>query len=142
MPLHDGKQMRNNPSINPPALIWKDLSHSLTPQPLRHGGGVGGPRGDSRGDKRSRSSRRTIGEPPPHCSAAAECNSSAAEGRCGHIYSVCHRETYFSPTRPTRAVTAHQRLWLGFFSQQRNEIPSQRATAAAARAFVKVQAHY
>lgn len=75
------------------------------------------PQGDPLGDQRSCNSGKTIAEPRCHSAATLlrlpECNSSAGEGRCGHIYSVCHRKAYFFPTRLTCAVTAHQRPCLG-----------------------------
>lgn len=58
-----------------------------------------------------------------------DCNLSASEGHCRHIYSLCHEETYFSSAC---GIAAYQRVslssvmrscpcvprrpWLGYFS--------------------------
>lgn len=70
-----------------------------------------------------------------------ECNLSASEGHCRHIYSLCHEETYFSSAC---GIAAYQRLSPGTesFPQQCNKIVSLCATPAMIRVFFNVQFHY
>ncbi|CAJ1078648.1 Hypothetical predicted protein [Xyrichtys novacula] len=70
-----------------------------------------------------------------------ECNLSASEGHCRHIYSVCHEETYFSPAC---GITSYQSLSsvTESFSQQSNNTPSLNATPSPIREFLNVKFHY
>lgn len=93
-----GSRCATIPQLTHPLWYGGTFSIRLPPQQQKEGGD---PQGDARADKRSRNSGKTKAEPRCHTTATPprlpECNSSAGEGRRGHIYSVCHRETYFSP---------------------------------------------
>lgn len=82
------------------------------------------------GNKRS---WKTEAKPRRHDTRGlCECNLSASEGHCRHIYSPCHKETYFSSAS---GITAYQRLSPGTesFPQHCNKIVSQCAARACPR---------
>lgn len=70
-----------------------------------------------------------------------ECNLSASEGHCRHIYSLCHEETYFSSAC---GITSYQRCSpvTESFIQQCNKIVSLCAIPSMIRAFFNVKFHY
>lgn len=146
----DGKQMCYNCSINPQSFDTQGPWISPRIQP--HLFAKRWPRetcGEQKwGGKKWKTKRmkdffslgqRSKGKTP--CHQRAVCNLSASEGRCRHIYSLCHEEMYFSPAC---GITPYQHLSpiTECVPQQCRKIISLFAIPSMIRVFINVKFNY